>query len=100
MLWAFENGVVNGIGEGLFAPNKTLSRAECVTMLSRCANGKATDDYECPFTDVPTGAWYEEAVRWASQKGLVKGRSEGLFVPEDYCTRAEIVTMLYRLFGE
>ncbi|MBQ4506202.1 MAG: S-layer homology domain-containing protein [Firmicutes bacterium] len=100
VLWAFENGVVNGIGEGLFAPNKTLSRAECVTMLSRCANGKATDDYECPFTDVPTGAWYEEAVRWASQKGLVKGRSEGLFVPEDYCTRAEIVTMLYRLFGE
>lgn len=89
-------GLMNGTGNGLFEPNATLTRAMLVTILWR-SEGKPTAADPTPFTDVPAGAYYAEAVRWAAANGIVKGVSSTEFGPSRNITRQELVTILWRL---
>jgi uncharacterized repeat protein (TIGR02543 family) len=93
--WAAENGITGGIGSSLFAPNQPCTRAQIVTFLWRTA-GSPVVNYLMPFTDVDEGAYYAEAVRWAASTGIVTGLTETTFGANGVCTRAQVVTMLYR----
>ncbi|MBR3416711.1 MAG: S-layer homology domain-containing protein, partial [Clostridia bacterium] len=93
--YVFENGIMKGTSDTEFSPDGTLTRAMCVTILHRAA-GEPEADGALKFTDVKAGEYYEKAVVWASQNGIVKGRSENEFVPDGTITRAEFATMLYR----
>ena len=93
--WAAENGITGGIGSSLFAPNQPCTRAQIVTFLWRTA-GSPVVNYLMPFTDVDEGAYYAEAVRWAASTGIVIGLTETTFGANGVCTRAQVVTMLYR----
>ena len=86
---------MNGVGNGLFAPNGVTSRGMIVTMLYRM-EGEQQSDYAMSFADVPEGAWYEKAVRWAAEHGIVNGYSAEAFGPSDPVTREQIVTILLR----
>lgn len=100
--WASENiqkavkaGYMNGMGDGLFAPDGTLTRAMFVTVLYRLAGSPETED-TAVFTDVSADAWYAKAVAWAVKAGVVKGISETEFAPDAFVTREQMALMLYR----
>ena len=93
--WALENGIMNGYGDGKFAPSDTTSRAMIVTMLHRI-EGEPTADYDMGFTDVESGNWYTEAIRWAAANGIVTGYGNGKFGPNDVLTREQLAAILYR----
>jgi len=95
VLWAVENGITVGIGNDRFAPDAICTRAQIVTFLFR-ANGSKVVDGEIGFSDVAANAWYAEAVKWAEKNGITVGIGGGLFGPDLECTRAQIVTFLYR----
>ena len=83
------------MGETAFAPNAGCTRAQIVTFLWRAQQSPASGG-ENPFTDVPADAYYAQAVAWAVENGVAKGVGETAFAPNDNCTRAQIVTMIYR----
>ncbi|WP_370802926.1 S-layer homology domain-containing protein [Agathobaculum sp.] len=93
--WAVENGVAKGVSETAFAPDAACTRAQIVTFLWRAQQSPASGG-ENPFTDVPADAYYAQAVAWAVENDVAKGVSETAFAPNDNCTRAQIVTMIYR----
>ena len=93
--WAVENGVAKGVSETLFAPDATCTRAQIVTFLWR-AQKSPTSGGANPFADVPADAYYAQAVAWAVENGAAKGVSETAFAPNENCTRAQIVTFIYR----
>ena len=92
--WALAKELMNGIGNGSFAPNGTTTRAMVVTMLWRL-EGKP-DGGSSPFTDVPADTWYTQAVSWAAEAGVVKGVSETEFAPDTPVTREQLAAILYR----
>lgn len=94
---AAQLGLVNGVGEGRFAPERKLTRAEFVTMLWRLA-GQPAAGTKADFTDVPAEIWYRAGLDWAAEKGYVTGNG-GRFKPEDQITRQEAVTILFRYSG-
>ena len=96
--WAVKNGITAGVGDNLFAPNRPCTRAEIVTFLWRAA-GSPVVNYAMNMSDIPEGAYYAEAVRWALSEGIAVGTSADTFSPEDTCTRAEAVTFLCRAKG-
>ncbi len=96
--WAVKNGITAGVGDNLFAPNRPCTRAEIVTFLWRAA-GSPVVNYAMNMSDIPEGAYYTEAVRWALSEGIAVGTSADTFSPEDTCTRAEAVTFLCRAKG-
>ena len=96
VLWAAENGVTNGYGDGKFGVNDTVNRAQMVTFMERAMNGKAKTAES--FTDVPEGAYYADAAAWAKENGISEGIGDNKFGGEIDCLRAQIVTMLYRYF--
>ena len=96
--WATENGVVAGTSETDFSPNAECTRAQIVQMLWRSA-GSPEAETETPFTDVPPTAYYAEAVAWAYENGITTGTGTATFSPNNPCTRAQIVTMLWRANG-
>lgn len=98
VLWAGENGIVNGMGEGKYAPDKTVTRGQMATILCRYLSGEATGDN--PFGDIKPGAYYYDAVRWAYESGITTGVTSERFCPNDPCTRGQIVTFLFRAFDE
>ena len=95
VLWAVEAGITQGTSVTTFSPDKTCSRAEAVTFLYRAAGGK-TSSGTVPFTDVPASAYYKDAVLWAVAENVTQGTGSSTFSPDKTCSRAEIVTFLYR----
>lgn len=93
--WAVENGITKGTGDGKFSPNATCSRAQAVTFLYR-ASGVPAVSGSAEFSDVAANAYYAAAVKWAEQNGVTEGIGGGLFGSNNDCTRAQIVTFLYR----
>ena len=98
VLWAMQEGVTTGAGKGLFAPDATVTRGQFVTFLYRLSGEKS--DAVHPFTDVPAGSYYEPAIAWAYSKGITTGTSKTAFSPDVPCTRAQIITFLYRYFNQ
>ena len=99
VIWAAANGITNGVGNGLLGVDAPCTRAQAVTFLWRAAGSPAPEISAMPFTDVPVGSYYYDAVLWAVENGIAKGTSETMFGPDASCTRAQIVTFLYRAFG-
>mgnify|MGYP002542499513 CR=1 FL=1 len=96
--WAIENGITTGTADGLFAPDATCTRAQGMTFLFRAS--KASADGMPAFSDVATNAYYAEAVKWATDNGITNGTTSSTFSPGSGCTRAQIVTFLWRLYAE
>ena len=95
--WAAEQGIAAGVGGGRFDPHAPCTRAQAVTLLHRAAGAPDTEA-DAPFADVPTTAYYKAPVAWATEAGITTGVGDGKFAPDATCTRAQIVTMLYRYF--
>mgnify|MGYP000909849800 CR=1 FL=1 len=93
--WAQKKGITGGIGDGLFGPNQPCTRAQIVTFLWRAA-GAPVVNYAMDLTDVPSDAYYAEAVRWALSQGITTGTADGRFAPDATCTRAQGMTFLFR----
>ena len=94
--WAQEKGITGGIGNGLFGPNDPCTRAQIVTFLWRAAGSPEPETRAMPFTDIPVGSYYYDAVLWAVENGITKGTSDTTFSPNMTCTRAQIVAFLWR----
>ena len=96
VLWAVENGITTGTSATTFSPNAPCTRAQGVTFLWR-ANGSKAASAAASFTDVASDAYYVPAVAWAAEQKVTGGVGNGLFSPDTTCTRAQNVSMLYRL---
>ena len=96
VLWAVEQGVTQGTDDSHFSPDGVCTRAQAVTFLWRAAGSPAPKFTAMPFTDVPVGSYYYDAVLWAVENGITKGTSATEFSPDESCSRAQIVTFLYR----
>lgn len=95
--WAVENGITNGTSATTFSPEAVCTRADAVTFLYR-AFGR-NPNYTANFTDVPANAYFADAVAWAAENNVTGGTGNGKFSPNDTCSRAQIVTFLYRTLG-
>ena len=95
--WAVENGITEGTSDTTFAPGTICTRAQGAALLYRAAGSPAVSG-SAAFTDVPADAYYADAAAWAEQKGITGGIGNGLFGPHNNCTRAQIVTFLYRMY--
>lgn len=96
VLWAVENGVTKGTSATTFGPKNTCTRRDVVTFLWRAAGEPEPASAENRFEDVPEDAYYTKAVLWAVERKITSGVDGTHFAPKDFCTRAEIVTFLYR----
>ena len=94
--WAIENGITTGTTTSTFSPDATCTRAQSVTFLHRALKGTASGSTN--FTDVASDAYYADAVNWAVANNVTNGTSNTTFSPNADCTRAEIVTFLYRAY--
>ena len=92
--WAAEQGIMDGVGGGLFAPHSACTRAQLVTILYRLEGSPAASAN--PFNDVARGSYYEKAVAWAAEHSIVNGYGDGLFGPNDRITREQLASILYR----
>ena len=97
VLWAVENGITKGTSDTTFSPDATCSRAQIVTFLWRSQKSPAVGSLN-PFTDVSANAYYTDAVLWAVEENITKGTTATTFSPDADCTRAQIVTLLYRAY--
>jgi len=93
--FCIENGLMEGMGNNIFAPDGTLTRAMIVTVLWRL-EGQPVVNYAMSYTDVPQDRWYSEAVRWASAVKIVEGHGNGTYAPEDPVTREQLSAILHR----
>lgn len=96
--WAVERGITKGTSSTSFSPFAPCTRGQIVTFLHRSA-GSPTISGACDFSDVSAGSFCHDAVIWASSEGITKGTSAGRFSPNEGCTRAQVVTFLYRASG-
>ena len=94
--WAVENGITKGTDDTHFSPDGICTRAQAVTFLWRTAGSPKPETRAMPFTDVPVGSYYYDAVLWAVENGITKGTSETTFSPNMTCSRAQIVAFLWR----
>ena len=97
MLWAVENGITKGTSETMFSPDATCTRAQIVAFLWRSEKSPAAGTAN-PFADVKSNAYYADAVLWAAKADITKGTTSTTFSPNAGCTRAQIVTFLYRAY--
>ena len=93
--YAYETGLMDGVGDNLFAPNSETTRAQLVTILYRLA-GEPEPGGDSGFSDVAAGTWYTDAVAWAAENGIVNGVSDTEFAPGDDITREQLAVILYR----
>ena len=96
--WAVENGVTTGTGDGKFSPDAPCTRGQAVTFLWRALGQLAGD--KASFSDVPADSYFAQAVAWAAQSGVTTGVGNNLFAPGGDCTRAQIVTFLWRAYRQ
>ena len=94
--WAVENGITQGTDDTHFAPDGICTRAQAVAFLWRAAGSPKLKTRTMPFTDVPAGSYYYDAVLWAVENGITEGTSDTTFSPNMTCTRAQIVAFLWR----
>ena len=94
--WAVRNGITDGVGNDLFAPGQSCTRAQIVTFLWRAAGSPEPKSTAEAMSDVLSGSYYEKAVAWAIENGVTTGTGEGKFSPDATCTRAQAVTFLAR----
>ena len=99
VLWAVENGITKGTGDTTFSPNATCSRGQIVTFLWRSQGSPAAGSVN-PFADVKAGDYYADAVLWAAENGITGGTTATTFSPSADCTRAQIVTFIWRALAE
>ena len=97
--WAVESGITRGTGNASFSPYAPCTRAQIVTFLYRAAGSPAADG-QCRFFDVAAGAYYRDAVVWAGGRGITLGTSATTFSPDQPCTRAQVVTFIYRALNK
>ena len=94
--WAVEKGITTGTDATHFSPDGICTRAQAVTFLWRAAGSPAAKSAVMPFADVKVGSYYYDAVLWAVENGITNGTSETMFSPDATCSRAQIVTFLWR----
>ena len=94
--WAVENGITQGTDDTHFVPDGICTRAQAVAFLWRAAGSPKPETRTMPFTDIPAGSYYYDAVLWAVENGITKGTSDTTFNPNMTCTRAQIVAFLWR----
>lgn len=99
VIWAVKKGITSGTSATTFDPDGSCTRAQAVTFLWRAAGSPESKSAAMPFTDVPAGSYFEKAVLWAVENGITKGTSDTTFTPDASCTRAQIVTFLWRANG-
>ena len=99
VMWAVGRDITGGIGNDTFGPNLPCTRAQAVTFLWRAAGSPDPETRAMPFTDVPVGSYYYNAVLWAVENGITEGTSDTMFSPDATCSRAQIVTFLWRAGG-
>ena len=98
VLWAMENGITSGTGNGKFSPGNPCTRDQVVTFLWRAMDKPVAENRNNPFTDVAEGAYFYEPVLWAVENGITSGTSATTFAPSNPCTRGQVVTFLYRAY--
>ena len=96
VIWAVDKGITTGTSATTFNPNGICTRAQAVTFLWRAAGSPAAKSSAMPFADVKAGSYYYDAVLWAVEQGITKGTSDTMFSPDATCSRAQIVTFLWR----
>ena len=99
VIWAVKEDITSGTSATTFEPDGNCTRAQAVTFLWRAAGSPEPKSAAMPFTDVPAGSYFEKAVLWAVENGITKGTSDTTFTPDASCTRAQIVTFLWRANG-
>ena len=92
----WEDWYLNRTGDGKFSPDAPCTRAQAVTFLFRAAKAEASGAPD--FRDVAADAYYAAAVKWATDNGITQGVGDGLFAPDQLCTRSQIVTFLWRVY--
>ena len=97
VLWAVEQGITTGLNANTFGPDVTVTRGQVATFLYRAASAAKPNTFS-PFTDVKTTAYNYNAILWAYDNRITTGTSDTTFSPDAYCTRAQIVTFLYRYY--
>ena len=99
VVWAVKKDITSGTSDTTFDPDGSCTRAQAVTFLWRAAGSPEPKSAAMPFTDIPAGSYFEKAVLWAVENGITKGTSDTTFSPDASCTRAQIVTFLWRAGG-
>ena len=99
VLWAVESGITSGVEEGKFGVGQPCTRSQAVTFLWNASGKPMPESDECPFTDVKPGKFYYNAVLWAVENDVTSGTTETTFGPNETCTRGQIITFLYKVYG-
>jgi len=99
-MWAVEEGITSGTSANTFSPDTICTRAQVVTFLHRMIASPEPAAIDMPFADVKTGAFYYKPVKWALGSKITGGTSATTFSPDDNCTRAQVVTFLWRTAGQ
>ena len=99
VMWAVENKITSGMGDGSFGVGLPCTRAQAMTFLWASKGKPASASMESPFSDVSSSDWFCKAILWAAENGITKGVGNGLFGVNDTCTRAQIITFLYKTYG-
>lgn len=100
VMWAVENGITSGTGSGTFSPNENCTRAQVVTFLHRMVASPEPPAINMPFVDVTADSYYFKPVKWAVGNNITAGTSDTTFSPDSNCTRAQVVTFLWRTAGQ
>ena len=99
VMWAVENGYTSGMSDGSFGVGQPCTRAQAMTFLWAAKGKPAPSSMESTFSDVSSGDWFCKAILWAAENGITKGIGNGLFGVNDTCTRAQIITFLYKAYN-
>ena len=98
--WAVENKITSGMGDGRFGVGQSCTRAQAMTFIWAANNKPEPSSMNSPFSDVTSGDWYYNAVLWAYENGVTAGMGDGSFGAGNTCTRAQIITFLYKVYGQ